>query len=89
MSVVRFPGHRWYRCAEDCRGCWCCEGGLGLCTVCGGGEASLPTNCPGERMGEERESEVQAGRADYLRREGWVRQPSRAERHLRQPLVCL
>lgn len=42
-----------------------CNGGLSACVTCGGGEASLPTHCPGVRMGTLKESMVQAGNADY------------------------
>jgi hypothetical protein len=47
------------------------DDGLVHCKVCGGAEASLPTHCPGERMSEETESDVQNGLTDY--RDGqWV-----------------
>lgn len=48
--------------------CMFCEGGLFSCTVCGGAEASLPTDCPGVRMGRWAQDEVQAGRLNF--REG-------------------
>src|SRR5215467_3944685 len=78
MSVVSFPGHRWKHCTNpECLGCFLCHGGLGLCEVCGGMEGSLTTDCPGEPMHDLVESEVYAGRVDYLRREGWMEVPSR------------
>lgn len=42
-----------------------CEGGLGICKVCGLGEGSLTTECPGERSGENAD-DVYAGNIDYV-----------------------
>jgi hypothetical protein len=36
------------KCDDDT--CIVCLGGLSLCSVCGGAEAALPTDCPGRRM---------------------------------------
>ena len=41
----------------------CC---LDWCSVCGGVEASLPTECPGARMTGEQEEAVHAGTLDFL-----------------------
>jgi len=30
--------------------CWICDGGLALCTVCGGLEGALLETCPGVRL---------------------------------------
>lgn len=38
---------------------------LTLCRTCGGGEASLPTDCPGERMTAAQRDAVLARRLDY------------------------
>lgn len=38
---------------------------LALCGVCGGGEGSLPTECPGERLAPEVEDAVYAGWLDH------------------------
>lgn len=57
--------HVWYRCGPQCDGCMYCEGGLGFCTVCRGGEGSLPTECPGEAMPMLVADEVYAGRLDF------------------------
>jgi hypothetical protein len=38
---------------------------LFLCTVCGGAEASLPTECPGRKMTSMEEDAVQAGKIDF------------------------
>lgn len=67
-KVIQFTGaraHRLHRCETECEGCQVCEGGLALCDVCGGAEASLPTHCPGVRMDQVAESLVQSGYADY------------------------
>lgn len=45
--------HVWHRCLPGCIGCAFCNGGLGLCTVCGAGEAELLTECPGYRLNGE------------------------------------
>lgn len=63
--------HRLYECPARCDGCMFCNGGLALCTVCGGGEGSLPTDCPGEKMTDLVEASVYAGRTDYVNGE-WV-----------------
>lgn len=55
--------HTLHCCDEE--GCMVCEGGLALCTVCGGAEASLPTFCPGRRMTAEELDHVDAGNIDF------------------------
>lgn len=57
--------HNFYECAKDCTGCIYCNGGLAHCTICGGAEASLPTDCPGEKMSQQQQDNVQAGNADF------------------------
>lgn len=52
----RSLGHRFYS-RDD---------GLRHCKICGGAEASLPNQCPGRRMNEVEESQVQAGRLDFV-----------------------
>lgn len=52
-----------------------CEGGLMLCTRCGGAEASLPTDCPGEQMWAVALDDVQDNRLNYLRGRGFVCEP--------------
>jgi len=51
------------KCDKD--GCLVCDGGLSMCVTCGGAEASLPSQCPRERMSAIQEDAVQAGVADY------------------------
>lgn len=65
MTVLRFPGHKWFHCPRECEGCMFCNGGLGLCVTCGGAEGSLPTECPGEQMTSRAQDEVYNGRLDF------------------------
>lgn len=55
-------------------GCMICDGGLSVCKVCGGGEGSLTTDCPGERIPEGLDHEVYAGELDYREGLGWVKE---------------
>lgn len=71
-KILRWPRHKWYHCGDDCEGCLFCEGGIAACTRCGGGEASLPTDCPGSKMGFVIESAITCGMLDYRRRVGWI-----------------
>ena len=62
-------------CPEAERGmsCMFCDGGLASCVICGGGEGSLPINCPGVRMTADQHDAVYAGQIDFI--EGtWVKQ---------------
>ncbi len=45
--------------------CHICDGGLAVCTVCRGGEGSLPTECPGQPMTGQQQEDVYAGTLDY------------------------
>lgn len=72
MIVLRFHGHKRYRCPDNCHGCFICEGGLYTCTRCGGAEASLPTDCPGKQIDHDLQDDIAAGQLDYRWREGWV-----------------
>ena len=68
--------HIWYKC--DCYevGCQFCDGGLGACTVCGGFEGTLTTECPGVRITPEQEDRIyKIGNLDF--RDGeWVNKPN-------------
>lgn len=59
---------------DDCGGTcnYCC---LFICEVCGGAEASLPTDCPGRRLTNEESEGIEAGKLDYLS-ESWVQYPA-------------
>lgn len=48
------------------------EDGLLHCKVCNGGEGSLPTDCPGEKMTDERENAVFRGELNYIHGIGWL-----------------
>lgn len=56
--------HTLHSCNED--RCFVCEGGLALCTTCGGGEGDLPKECPGYRMSEEERELVMRGQRDFV-----------------------
>lgn len=60
--------HTQHVCGEET--CFVCNGGLAWCTVCGGAEASMPTECPGVKMTQYQQDLVQAGVLDYVER-GW------------------
>ena len=66
--------HTQYVCkgGHDYLSCMFCDGGLFACTVCNGAEGSLPTDCPGARMTEERADAIYAGNLDYREGRGWV-----------------
>jgi hypothetical protein len=46
--------------------CNICEGGLAVCTVCHGAEASLPTHCPGYPMTYGQQGLVQDEQMDFV-----------------------
>ncbi len=53
--------HTLHKCDDE--NCHICP--LSLCTVCGGAEGSLPTECPGSRMPEKIEKAVYAQTLDF------------------------
>jgi hypothetical protein len=46
--------------------CAICDGGLALCTVCGGAEGSLTTECPGRKVTSAEDEAVYACTLDYF-----------------------
>jgi hypothetical protein len=52
---------------QDCHRQYCmvCDGGLSLCSVCGGLEGGLPTECPGENMNSEIMDRIYRGEIDF------------------------
>jgi hypothetical protein len=65
--------HTLYKCV-DCQKAHCqfCDGGLALCTVCKGAEATLTSTCTGAPLSEDQGRLVQAGKLDF--KDGkWVR----------------
>lgn len=66
--------HKFYECEQPCdrTACPFCEGGLGLCTVCGGFEGTLTTHCCGRKLTKEEEDKIYVlGTLDYADGE-WV-----------------
>ena len=51
--------------------CPICDGGLSVCTVCGGWEGSLTSDCPRERMSGDEQDAVYAGIKDF-RNGQWI-----------------
>lgn len=74
-QTEREDGHVAYECPKGCNGCAYCDGGLLLCTRCGGLEGSLPSACPGQKMTDTQERDVYAGALDF-RADQWVNAPS-------------
>jgi hypothetical protein len=54
------------------RPCAYCDGGLFCCAVCGGAEASCPTDCPERRLTGDELDDIQAGILDFIDGD-WVR----------------
>jgi hypothetical protein len=75
--------HDWYECPKDAHPnnepCMFCDGGLGLCTVCGGAEGSLTTECMGGPVDYFTLQKVYQTNLDFING-GWVR--SQALTHL-------
>lgn len=53
------------------KSCSCEHCSLDVCSVCGGGEGSLTTDCPGARIGADRHQELCETRLDYTDARGW------------------
>ena len=53
-----------HKCNRD--QCGICDGGLSVCLVCKGAEATLPSECPGRALTEEEEAQIGAGLLDYV-----------------------
>lgn len=69
--------HTRYICTrEHCYPCQFCEGGLFACTVCGGFEGTLTTDCCGRKLtSEEKDRIYHAANLDF--RDGeWVNEPN-------------
>jgi len=73
--------HTWYECHCEQSGCMFCDGGLGACTVCGGAEGTLTTECCGRRLTEEEKDKVyKEGTLDYLDGQ-WVNPKEKERKH--------
>lgn len=76
-AVLRWYGHKWYRCPDHCSGCFICNGGLGVCDTCGGAESCLPTDCPGYTIPSDLYEAISSKRIDFnAKRGGWICLPS-------------
>lgn len=64
------PGHHEEQ--ENFGYCKFCDGGLSLCTVCHGAEASMPTECPGRPLLPEEQDQIQAGTLDFRNGKWWT-----------------
>lgn len=64
--------HTIRECNCDNEYCNICRGGLMSCTVCGGAEGTLPTDCPGVRMTQTEEDWVYHNEIDFRDKFGWV-----------------
>ena len=59
--------HDLYKCQCDGeRFCVYCDGGLASCNICHGGEATLPTECPGRAMTAEEMDAVMNRGLDFV-----------------------
>lgn len=56
--------------------CQICDGGLGLCTVCGCAEGSLATECPGYQCHKTHGEAIYEGALDFKNGE-WVNNVSK------------
>ena len=57
--------HTKYECNCNETGCMFCDGGLFACTVCGGFEGTLTTECCGHKLHQAVLDAVYAGKIDY------------------------
>jgi hypothetical protein len=77
-EVLPFPRHKLHGawcCQKRGESCFICDGGLGVCHRCFGGEASLPSECPGRPLTPQEHADVASGFLDF--RDGeWHRIPS-------------
>ena len=81
-TIIRFPqqhvlhGSRQAPCTKE--DCMVCDGGLGLCVVCGCAEGEWTTHCCGYLYDPVVGESVYAGEVDYVEPHGWVKRPSAA-----------
>jgi hypothetical protein len=58
--------HTWLECNCNEGHCPVCAGGLGICTVCGGAEGTLASECPGFELDEYVLDAIYKGGLDYI-----------------------
>lgn len=66
--------HKYFKCGCNRPGCQFCDGGLGSCTVCGGFEGTLATQCPGIPLSEQVLEAIYKGGLDF-KQNVWVVKP--------------
>lgn len=81
--------HVIYECT-GCKSAYClfCDGGLALCTVCGGGEGGLATECPGSRLAPAQQDQILAGQLDYING-AWVSKVGPTSETIQRPTGAL
>lgn len=69
--------HTKYVCTrQECYPCQFCDGGLFACTICGGFEGTLTTECPGRKLTPDEERLIYTeGKLDF-RNGAWVEAPN-------------
>ena len=69
--------------------CLYCDGGLSYCSTCHGGEATLPTECPGRPLTAEEQDAVGLGLIDHVAGT-WIRPARWVAKRYRQSLkLCV
>lgn len=58
---------------KDCeiQNCLICDGGLAICSVCGGAEGALTTDCPGIQLESYQLDSIHNGDIDFIN-EKWI-----------------
>ena len=65
--------HTWKTCNCDNVACPICDGGLAICTVCGGAEGTLTSDCCGFKLDESVLQAVYHGGLNYRDGKWYVR----------------
>jgi hypothetical protein len=70
--------HIWFKCEPNAHDddyyaihCMFCDGGLSACTVCGGLEGALTTQCPGRKLTEDELDRVYGFLLDFNHNRWW------------------
>ena len=63
--------HTWYKCTCGQTGCVFCDGGLGVCTVCGGFEGTLTEECCSFPLNEYLQEAIYKGGLNYVKGQ-WI-----------------
>lgn len=74
-DIIPWPRHTRQECNHpdgDYTHCGYCMGGLFMCSVCGGAEGELTTDCCGHSLTPAVREQCYAGRLNYTRRNGWM-----------------